>query len=64
MGMVVLSNKRLVLRREEKMQYCNTKKSCKYKHDCCNEQTVVDGDKKCTFSDWCLYQEIIEDDKD
>lgn len=44
------------------MQYCNTEKNCKYKHDCCSEQVVVDGDKKCTFSDWCLYQEIIEDD--
>ena len=33
------------------MLYCNTEKSCKYKHDCRSEQTVVDGDKKCTFSD-------------
>ncbi len=46
------------------MQYCNTEKKCKYKYDCCSEQVVEDGDKKCTFSDWCLYQEIIDDDKE
>lgn len=47
------------------MQYCNNKETnCKYKYDCCSEQTIVDGDKKCTFPDWCLYQEIIDDDKE
>lgn len=47
------------------MQYCNNKETnCKYKYDCCSEQMIVDGDKKCTFPDWCLYQEIIDDDKE
>ncbi len=49
---------------KKKMQYCNTEKNCKYKYDCCSEQTIDNGDKKCTFSDWCLYQEVIEDDKE
>lgn len=44
------------------MQYCNSEKDCKY--NCYSEQVDVNGDKKCTFPDWCLYQEIIEDDKE
>ena len=48
-----------------KMQYCNTEKECKYKCDCCSsEQVTVNGDKECTFSDWCLYQEFIDEDKE
>lgn len=47
------------------MQYCNTEKECKYKCDCCSsEQVTVNGDKECTFSDWCLYQEFIDEDKE
>lgn len=42
------------------MQYCNTLKNCKY--DCCSKQDTIDGDKKCTFPDWRLYQEVIEDE--
>ena len=44
------------------MQYCNTERKCKYKYDCCSKQDIIDGDKKCTFPDWCLYQEVIEDE--